>query len=194
MARRRIPRFLAHATSLHPRSPCGGLIMISPSELRILFSYDAASGSLIWNQRASRNGPINCGDVAGYAPADDGVKYCQVSIRYRKYQLHHVVWAWHHGEYPAQFIDHINGNRLDNRIENLRLASPTENCANSRKQANGRAPYKGVYWKKSSNRWAAKVQCRGVPYFLGSFDTPEEAQVAYIEKATELFGPFARAA
>ena len=85
-------------------------------------------------------------------------------------------------------IDHINGNTLDNRKSNLRLASVAENNRNSKPRKN-LAGFKGV--SKNRNRWQATIQHRGVVRYLGSFIHPEDAARAYDKAARELFGEFA---
>jgi len=85
-------------------------------------------------------------------------------------------------------VDHINGNRLDNRRENLRLCTHQQNCMNRKPVTPG---YKGVSWAKG--KWRAQIRYQGYTHYLGNnFDAPEEAAQAYDEKAKELFGEFAR--
>lgn len=84
------------------------------------------------------------------------------------------------------FIDHIDGDGLNNQRSNLRLATNQENCRNQRVRRNNTTGYKGVF--KWHNRWGAKIQ----EYYLGLFNTPEEAATAYNEAANELFGEYAR--
>lgn len=89
-------------------------------------------------------------------------------------------------------VDHINGNALDNRRENLRLAIGSQNNYNSRRYKNNTTGYKGVYFIKARRRWAAHIQVEGKNIYLGYFKTPEDAYVAYCEAAKKYFGEFAR--
>lgn len=89
-------------------------------------------------------------------------------------------------------VDHINGDGLDNRRANLRLASHAENLRNRRLNANSASGLKGVYWHKSSGRWAAQIQANGQRKRLGFFDTPEAAHAAYCAAAQIHHGEFAR--
>lgn len=90
----------------------------------------------------------------------------------------------------SEQVDHKNLDRLDNRRQNLRLSTPTENNANKNKQSNNTSGYKGVF--KRGSRWVAFVNKNRKRYWLGTYDTPSEAAVAYNERASELFGEFAR--
>lgn len=95
---------------------------------------------------------------------------------------------------PSEFVDHINGNGLDNRRSNLRLATRSQNGANRRRKLNGKSPYKGIVRAKSrsgSPRWAARLRCNNKEIHLGIFDTPELAHAAYCEAAKKYHGEFA---
>lgn len=96
------------------------------------------------------------------------------------------------GATKGQDVDHINGNTLDNRRENLRLSTRSENNMNKGKQRNNKSGYKGVYFCKWTNRWAAQIVVNRKKKLIGRFDTPEEAHEAYKAAALELHGEFAR--
>jgi hypothetical protein len=87
-------------------------------------------------------------------------------------------------------VDHINGNKLDNRRENLRLCTHKENIRNQKKHKNNTSGYKGVFRRR--NRWMAQIQHDRQFVYIGTFDTPQDAAQAYDEKARELFGDFAK--
>jgi hypothetical protein len=88
-------------------------------------------------------------------------------------------------------VDHINGNKLDNRIENLRICTRAENQRNVRMIRSNKSGFKGVAKHQKSERWRAQIQVNKKQIFLGIFDTPEEASAAYVEAAMKYFGQFA---
>lgn len=93
---------------------------------------------------------------------------------------------------PKQFdVDHINGDGLDNRRENLRLCTRSENNANRHRIQSKTSPVKGVHFETCTGRWRAEVHWQGKRHTLGRFDHLEDAAEAYAAKAAELFGSFA---
>lgn len=90
------------------------------------------------------------------------------------------------------FVDHINGNKLDNRKENLRLATVMENAANTGLPTSNTSGYKGVYWHKATSKWASELVYNKKKYRLGLFDNPNEAALSRNSKAAELQGQFYR--
>jgi hypothetical protein len=88
-------------------------------------------------------------------------------------------------------VDHINHILLDNRRENLRLATGTQNQGNRRMSANNRSGFKGVYWSKDRNLWVGQIRVAKKTYWLGYFETAKDAARAYDTAAREAFGEFA---
>jgi hypothetical protein len=92
---------------------------------------------------------------------------------------------------PKEVVDHINGNGLDNRRNNLRLATHQQKLANRRKTAKNSSGYKGVCWNKSRSKWQASISVNDVTIHLGRFDNPIDAHGAYIEAAQKYYKEFA---
>lgn len=107
---------------------------------------------------------------------------------------HQLAWLLSHDEWPPRNIDHIDMDRANNRLSNLRLATPSQNGANRGRQKNNSSGLKGVAWNKGAKRWRAQIKANGKRRHLGYFDTAEEAHAAYQEAAASLFGDFARTA
>lgn len=91
-------------------------------------------------------------------------------------------------------VDHIDGNTLDNRKSNLRLVTTSQNQMNRGISYANKSGFKGVSWNKASKKWMAQIKANNVHYYLGLFDTKEEAAAAYSAKAQEVHGEFTRAA
>ena len=91
-----------------------------------------------------------------------------------------------------QHVDHINGNRLDNRRSNLRWATPQQNLFNQKRNCKNTSGFKGVTWSKSKNKFVAQIHHNSKGIFLGHFTDPKDAHEAYCEAAKRLFGEFAR--
>ena len=158
---------------------------IDTDYLRSLLSYDSASGVLRWN--VSR-GSVKAGAIAGCM---DRNGYWVVRIDRKNFLSHRIAWQLHFSAPPPRYIDHINGDTSDFRIENLRAATASQNVANSRRQLNTRSGIKGVGPSSKCSSWHAQIVHQGRKYWLGSFKTKEAAAAAYSAKAVELFGEFA---
>lgn len=104
---------------------------------------------------------------------------------------YHIVWAIHHGYWPDQ-LDHADLDTMNDRIENLRECTDTQNQANRRKSKANTSGFKGVSWNRGRGKWMAMISrnCRNKN--LGYFDTPEEAYQAYLKAAREQWGEFHR--
>lgn len=153
---------------------------------RQLFSYDQKSGDLIWRQNVRPR--AKAGAVAGFISTDG---YRRIGYKGVVYLGHRLVWLYHKGAWPEKFLDHIDGDRTNNRIENLRNASRTENNRNVPAQKNNTSGFKGVSLMRRDNVWVAQITADRKNYFLGRFPTPEEAYAAYCKAAKELHGAFA---
>lgn len=107
--------------------------------------------------------------------------YLSVGAMGVKAYAHRIIWFMHNGEIPAGFdVDHINHNRLDNRIENLRIVSRSENLKNKGVVLSSSGEM-GVYWSKAAGKWEASLQVGGKKVYFGLFDSVESARTARVE-------------
>jgi hypothetical protein len=118
--------------------------------------------------------------------------YRHIQFQGKQHMEHRVAWFLHYGEWPEDLIDHINGNRADNRICNLRLATAQENSRNRKRPSNNTSGHKGVSWIGHYQGWQATIKFDGKNKFLGRFPTAEEAADAYNKAALQHHGEFAK--
>lgn len=150
--------------------------------LQSLFTY--VNGNLFWRARKGRR-------VAGTLAGTLSHHYHQICIDYKVYRTHRLIWAYHNG--PTQLsIDHINGNAFDNRIENLRECTSSENQHNSKKPVSNTSGVKGVAWCNQKKKWRARICADGKEFHIGFFNTVEKAEKALAKKRKCLHGVFAR--
>jgi len=95
-----------------------------------------------------------------------------------------------HASNMDNVVDHINGNKLDNRKQNLRFCSNSQNAANAKLNLRNKSGHKGVYWFKSANRWRAEIKVLGKKKYLGTFTEVDRAAAAYNTAAEKYFGEF----
>lgn len=107
--------------------------------------------------------------------------------RRRILHMHQLIM----GDPPGMQVDHVNRDGLDNRRANLRVATQSQNKANSGRYRNNASGFKGVYWRRSHQQWEAQITHQGRRYHLGYFRSPEDAARAYDAKARQLHGAFA---
>ena len=174
-----------------------------------LLEYDCLTGSLLWLERSRRWfdsdknwkgwNTRHAGTAAFTARDTHG--YHHGSIFGKLYRAHRVAWALHYGEWPSDQIDHINRDRADNRISNLREASPVQNARNSSVRKDNESGASGVRKRGDCNRWEAHIGGAGSKgkdrRYLGLFETFEDAlaarraaewELAYVQKSEVLYG------
>lgn len=111
--------------------------------------------------------------------------------KYGMVLAHRAAWAIHYGSLPEQHIDHIDGNKLNNRIDNLRICTHNQNQYNQGIRATNKSGYKGVSYMKSAKRWQAQICCNKKVTHLGLFIHKEDAAHAYDKAAILIHGDFA---
>jgi len=164
----------------------------SAEYLREILQYDPVSGVFTW--KIGGRGGVRAGAIAGkIRPARPGGGPTRaIGINGKVYQAHRLAWIYMTGEWPRLGVDHINTDSLDNKWNNLRLATTQQNGANRGLPQNNTSGFKGVHWNESNKAWKAQIKHNGVRIHLGYFTDPELAHAAYCAKARELFGEFAR--
>jgi len=172
------------AVSIVPRSlaiePTPGVNSGKPTAeyLRSILNYNRETG--VFTRRLSTAPNARTGDVAGYMSKDG---YLLVKVLCKTYKAHRLVWLYVHGEWPQGQIDHINRDRSDNRIANLRDVSHQQNQQNASRRWDNTSGYPGVCWHKPSGKWAASISYSKKQKHLGLFTDINEAVAA--RKAAE---------
>lgn len=157
--------------------------------LETLIVDETSPTGLRWNNLASpkvRGKPAGTVAGEGYfqvGPRIDGVQ--------KRFFAHRVVWFLENGCWPKDQIDHVNGNKKDNRISNLREASPAENSRNVGMLTRNTSGVKGVYFEKSTGKWGARIRFDRKQICVGMFDSIENAETAIRIKREQLHGKFA---
>ena len=159
------------------------------------------NGRLFWLERPRRHFRDECvwktwnkrwpGKEAGNRFKDgDGYYRWQVGLQSRTYTRYMIIWALHKGKWCSG-LDHINRDPLDDRIENLRVATKSQNAANCRIPSNNTSGIKGVAYHKRTGKWQVQIKVRGQHISLGCYFDIEEARAARVKAAQEYFGEFA---
>ena len=156
--------------------------MLTQEYLNLLFEY--RDGGLY--RRVSR-GPQNAGVRAGTTTKKG---YIRVRVDGQFYMEHRLVFFMHHGRWP-QVTDHINGVRHDNRIENLRECTPTQNAQNAKGKGDRPVP-KGIHFHKKRQRYCTYVDLQGKRHYVGEYRTLDEAVAAVQAARKKLHGDFAK--
>lgn len=145
-----------------------------PDDWNDIFSYK--NGLLYWKVRTSIKSRKMPGDIAGSVKKG---RYSTVQFMGDNYLVHRVIWEMHYGEITeGMHIDHINHERSDNRIENLRLVTNNQNRINQRMDKRNSPGKTGVYWHKSQMKWIASIGVNGKNLHLGTFSDFESASKA----------------
>jgi len=154
-----------------------------PSQKKIQELFDYRDGQLYWKERIHSS--IDLSKPAGYIDTNG---YRAIKIKGKLYRAHRLVWKYHYGKDPKESIDHIDGNRVNNNIENLRESTTQQNSFNTGPQKNNKLGIKGV--SKYGNKYIATIFINGKRKYLGFFDTIEEAKLVREEAEIKLFKEF----
>lgn len=153
---------------------------ITQEELKRLVSYDPDTGLFIRLQKTSRAMIVGVPFAGGKKEGR-----LRLAVLAKSYLAHRLAWFWMTGEWPADHIDHINGDATDNRWSNLRSVTHAENQQNKRRPSrDNRCGFLGVSMNRK--KFSARICVNRTTHRLGNFETPEQAHAAYVEAKRKL--------
>lgn len=148
-------------------------VKLSYSRAKNLFKYESSTGNLIWAKRTSVR--IKVGDKVGSPFGPPGKRYLQTSVDGNKMLVHRIIWLLHHKRMPKYEIGHEDGNGLNNRIENLRDITSSQNNQNLKLRNDNTSGVLGVTFHKMAKKWLVQSQLNGKYIYGGIFDSFEDA-------------------
>lgn len=158
--------------------------MVTQSLLKELFDYKDGQ---LFHKATDKSAVIQAGKK----------RYARVTVNGKAESLHRMIYLWNHGHLP-KVVDHIDNNRENNRIDNLREVTQQQNCLNRKHHSNSKSPYKNVYlqpptknpeWKRN---WVVSIMIKGKRKYIGSFEDLELADLVATEARNLYHGQFAR--
>jgi len=153
--------------------------------IRECLDYNPETGAFFWKIRPLRHfkSPFRQGVFNNIYPgkpcghlSEEG--YLIIGISGVPYKAHRLAWLYVYGYMPTEWLDHINRNRSDNRVCNLRIASPALNAQNASIRKDNTSGVQGVSWHKATNKWIVQISKLGKSTYVGVFETIEEAKLA----------------
>lgn len=160
--------------------------MLTQERLKEILHYNKYVGVFTWRDKTNRR---TYGKTAGTVLRGRG--YIVIGIGTKVYLAHHLVWLWHHGRMPHDQLDHIDGDRSNNLISNLREVSQRENSMNMKRNAMNTSGVKGVHFDNQKGKWVAVIKSGGRYLFRKSFASLDEAEAAIMAARRALHGDFA---
>lgn len=161
--------------------------MLTQQRLKEVLYYDKVGGNFYWRHATKRNA-IKPWSKAG-TPHNKG--YISIQLEGKRHQAHRLAWLYVNGAMPTQHIDHINGEKADNRFENLRHANNTTNHWNESTRSTNKSGHKGVWWHKQSRKWEAACRFNGKQIIVGRFERIQDAVEAVRKFREQHHGEYA---
>ena len=158
--------------------------VLSYADFDELLSYDKENGKIYQKKKRQK---VAVGSEAGTI-TPFGHRYAQLFGR--KYPIHHLVWLFETKSFPKKFLDHKDGNPINNKFSNLREVTTKQNTENRGKQKNNKTGFKGVSFNCRLQKYVAQIQHNSKTIYLGVYKTPEEASFMYQSAAKELFSHY----
>lgn len=159
--------------------------MITQEYLKSILYYNLDTGIFTWKFNKSKR--VKAGYSAGWLC--DG--YRNIEINNKQYKTHRLAWLYVNGEIPTNLIDHIDGNRSNNKIFNLREATYQTNSENYRTPKTNKSGIKNVSWYKNLNKWVVSISIKKIKKTIGYFDDLEFAELVAIEARNKYRQEFA---
>lgn len=173
---------------------------ITAAQVRAILDYNPETGEFFWRERPAGHFRTSrthkwwnsryAGKRAG-CPGGNG--YRNITINNRHYRANRLAWLYMTGEWPCGEVDHENRKIDDDRWDNLRDATHTQNIANTKTYSSNTSGFKGVHWHKRLKKWRSEITISGKKHHLGLFINVEDAHYAYALAAKKIHGKFARA-
>ena len=158
---------------------------LTQAYIKECLDYNPKTGTFFWRVRPSNHfkdfrrqrifNRVYAGKPCGHL-SEEG--YLVIGVNGMPYKAHRLAWLYVHGCLPTEWLDHINRNRSDNRIDNLRLASAELNAQNASVRSDNTSGVQGVSWHKASNKWVVQISKQGKPTHVGLFDSIKDAVAA----------------
>jgi hypothetical protein len=169
-------------------------VLITKELVDLLLEYE--DGVLYWKERFAEDGYYSSKSCACFNSQHNGkqagsldVTYLKVELFGKKYKVHRLIWLMFNEKEPEKLLDHIDGDKLNNRIENLREADYVTNGMNRKSHSNKSLP-KGVTYVKNKNRFVARIMTNGKSIYLGWFNDVDSAKIAYDNASVMYHGSF----
>jgi HNH endonuclease/AP2 domain len=162
---------------------------LTRARLRELLRYNPKTGQFRWRKRSA--GGVRHDLSAGYVALHQDRR--RIGIDGRVYSAHQLAWFYKTGRWGRPTIDHRDGDATNNRWNNLRRATRSQQSANRRRPRHNTSGYKGVTLHRGPGKWRATIRINGKFKHLGTFTSPQEAHAAYVKAARKDHGEFARA-
>lgn len=153
--------------------------MTSKNDIEAVLLYNEQEGTFTWKRT---------GKLAGYTNPDG---YVFIRINKKLYRAHRLVWLLRYGQFPEAEIDHVDGNPSNNRVENLRLASSSDNKCNTKRRKDNTSGVKGIHWYKAYKKWQVNICKNSKNKCLGYFTDIFEAYCVLTSYRNKLHGDFA---
>ena len=157
--------------------------MLTQKEAQECFDYK--DGILYWKAKTANR--VKIGNPAG--TFDPSTGYHKIHVHRKFYKAHRVIFLYHHGYLP-EFVDHIDGNKINNKIENLRPTTKSQNAMNQKVRADNKSGTKGVMWLKREQKWLVALRVNSISHSFGYFKDKELAELVAIEATNKLHKDF----